>query len=86
MTPIAEEKNVVYNKSLNLGTSVSGFAALFVAVLIGGAIIAFPFMLLWNFCLVPATTGVHEIGFLQSWGILGLCHMVFDKHISPKSK
>ncbi len=34
-----------------------------------GAVIALPFMWLWNGCLVGAISGVSEIGYLQAWGL-----------------
>ena len=33
------------------------------------ALMAYPLMLLWNLCLVPATTVLKEVGWLQMWGI-----------------
>jgi hypothetical protein len=32
-------------------------------------LLSFPLMLLWNWCLVPAVTGLNEVGWLQMWGI-----------------
>ena len=51
-----------------------------------GAAIAFPFMLLWNGCLVGAVTGVNEITYLQSWGIYILSHLLFKMNVSGESK
>lgn len=36
-----------------------------------------PVMWLWNWCFVPAVSGVHEIGWLQAWGIMFLCGLLF---------
>ena len=50
--------------------------AMFGAILgmIGFAVVvsflfAWPVMMLWNGCLIPAVSGLHEIGWLQAWGI-----------------
>ena len=37
--------------------------------------LVWPFQLCWNEFLVPAITGVHEIGLLQAMGILTICHV-----------
>lgn len=42
-----------------------------------GAILSLPIMWLWNACLVPAVTGVNEIGWLQAWGLTVLCTALF---------
>jgi hypothetical protein len=42
--------------------------AIVLAILLG-ALFALPVMWLWNACLVPAVSGISEIGFLQAWGI-----------------
>lgn len=36
-----------------------------------------PVMWLWNGCLVPAVSGLNEIGWLQAWGILLLSNLLF---------
>lgn len=40
-------------------------------------IFSFPVMLLWNACLVPAIPSLVEIGWIQAWGILLLCGLLF---------
>lgn len=60
-----------------------GFVAL-VAVI--GVIMAYPVMLLWNGCLVDAVTGVHDITWLQAWGLLVLFGILFKSHASSSSK
>jgi hypothetical protein len=45
-------------------------------------IISLPVMLLWNSCLVPAVTGVNEIGWLQAWGLSILSGFFFKTTVS----
>lgn len=49
-----------------------------------GLLLSLPVMWLWNGCLVPAISGINEIGWLQAWGILVLCGFLF-KNSSVKS-
>ena len=56
------------------------FAVFIVTVSIIGAIVAFPVMLLWNGCLVDAVTGIHEITWLQAWGLIVLFSILFKSH------
>lgn len=51
-------------------------------IVIFGLILALPVMWLWNGCLVPAVSGVHEIGWLQAWGIAVLCGILFKSSSS----
>jgi hypothetical protein len=50
----------------NLLGTLLGFL---IIVLLYAAITAYPIMLLWNYCLVPATTGIKTITFLQAFGL-----------------
>jgi hypothetical protein len=55
-----------------------GAIAVFVAiVVVFGLLMSLPVMWLWNGCLVPAVSGVKELGWLQSWGMLILCGLLF---------
>jgi hypothetical protein len=38
---------------------------------------SFIVQLLWNNCLIGAVDGVHELGFLQAWGIYLMCALLF---------
>lgn len=40
-------------------------------------LMSYPVMLLWNGCAVPAITGLHEIGWLQAWGLSILTACLF---------
>jgi len=52
--------------------------ALALIVLLGGVFALFV-KLLWNGCLVGAIDGVHEITFLQAWGLNILSGFLFSK-------
>lgn len=49
-----------------------------------GLLLSLPVMLLWNYCLVPAVSGLGEIGWLQAWGILILANFLFKSHTTVK--
>lgn len=67
----------------------SKVAVLFVTMVVVsvalGALLAYPAMLLWNGCLVPAVPGVTEVTWLQMWGLTILCSILF-KNMSVSSK
>ncbi len=44
-----------------------------------GLLFSLPVMWLWNGCLVGAVSGVNEISWLQAWGILVLCGLLFKE-------
>jgi len=56
-----------------------------VAVVVLGLLISYPMMLLWNGCLVAAIPGIKTIGWLQAWGIMVLCEMLFKNSSSSSS-
>ena len=47
-----------------------------------GLLFSLPVMWLWNAALVPAIPGVVKIGWLQAWGILILCGLLFKPSVS----
>lgn len=47
-----------------------------------GLLFSLPVMWLWNAALVPAIPGVGKIGWLQAWGILILCGLLFKPSVS----
>lgn len=61
-----------------IGLTVAGVVSLVVL----GLIVSLPVMWLWNACLVAAIPGIKEIGWLQAWGILILCGMLFKNSSS----
>lgn len=67
---------------------LAGLAILFgvvALIVIIGLIIAYPMMLLWNGCLVPAVDGLHDVGWLQMWGIIILFGILFRSSSSSSS-
>jgi Sec-independent protein secretion pathway component TatC len=62
-------------------TVLVAVVALIIAV---GLLFSLPVMLLWNGCLVGAINGVNEITWLQAWGILVLCGLLFKTQLSKK--
>ena len=50
------------------------------------AIFALPVMLLWNYCLVGAVDGIHEIGFWQALGLLILTSLMFKNNTKKDEK
>ena len=38
------------------------------------ALLAYPYMLLWNAFLVKAIPGIHQVEWMQMWGITILAH------------
>lgn len=67
------------NAFVTVAGAVVGFVLL---VAVFGLIFALPVMWLWNGCIVPAVSGVHEIGWLQAWGISILCGLLFKSSSS----
>ena len=59
--------------------SIVGILALVVFL---GMLLSYPVMLLWNGCLVPAVGSVHEITWLQAWGLMILFGFLFKSSAS----
>ncbi len=53
-------------------------------IVIFGLLMSLPVMWLWNACLVAAIPGIKEIGWLQAWGILILCGLLFKPATASK--
>ncbi len=64
-----------------VGAVVLGIAGL----LLLSFLLSWPVFMLWNGCLVDAVTGVKEVTWLQSWGLMILCGFLFKSTVS-KSK
>lgn len=63
---------------MSQGSAVIAAIGLFIALIVVlGLILAYPVMLLWNGCLVPAVTGVHTVTWLQAWGLIVLFGILF---------
>lgn len=44
-------------------------------------LLAYPLMVLWNDALVPAISGVHEIGWLQAWFLQVIVSLLFRSEV-----
>ena len=47
-------------------------------------LLSWPVMVLWNECLMPAVDGVHEVTWLQAWGLSVLAGFLFNKTTTVK--
>ncbi len=63
---------------------ITGFIGLIAIALLLSFLLAWPVMMLWNGCLVPAVEGVKEIGWLQAWGLQFLVNMLFKLSVTKK--
>jgi len=63
---------------------VTGFIGLIAIALFLSFLLAWPVMMLWNGCLVPAVDGVKEIGWLQAWGLQFLVNLLFKLSVTNK--
>ena len=65
------------NKMETIGKIIGIAVVGVVAIVVLGLILSLPVMWLWNACLIAAIPGIKEIGWLQAWGILILCGLLF---------
>lgn len=63
---------------------ISDFVALLITSIVIDLILAIPVMLLWNGVLVHAVSGVQELTYLESWGMIVLTEILFKVRTSPK--
>jgi len=47
-------------------------------------LLAYPLMVLWNEALVPAVSGVHEIGWVQAWFLQVMVTLLFRSEVKLK--
>lgn len=74
-------------RKMNTLVKIVGLLAAAVGLIVFfGLLFSLPVMLLWNIALVPAIPGLVEIGWLQAWGILILCGLLFKPTVSNKSE
>jgi len=62
-------------------------AAIFISfafALIFAAILAYPTMLLWNW-LIPSIFGLRTISYLEAFGLIELCSVLFQSSNSSKN-
>lgn len=67
---------------MNAGTAfvtVVGVVGLIIGL---SFLFSWPVYMLWNGCLISAVDGVHEITWLQAWGISALCSCLFKSYTS----
>ena len=69
-------------KASTIFAGVVGVIALGVFV---SFLLSWPVMWLWNNALIGAVDGVHEITWLQAWGLSILCSFLFKSHITKSS-
>jgi hypothetical protein len=63
---------------------ITTFVGLLAGRLLLSFLLAWPVMELWNQCLVPAVSGLKEIGWLQAWGLQFLVNLLFKMSIVNK--
>jgi hypothetical protein len=63
---------------------ITTFIGLIAISLLLSFLLAWPVMMLWNGCLVPAVEGVNQIGWLQAWGLQFLVNMLFRISVTKK--
>jgi hypothetical protein len=67
---------------MNAGTAFVTVVVV-VGLIIGlSFLFSWPVYMLWNGCLISAVDGVHEITWLQAWGISALCSFLFKSYTS----
>lgn len=57
-----------------------------VALIFFSFLLSWPAMWLWNNALIGAVDGVHEVSWLQAWGISILCNFLFKTKLSVSEK
>ena len=83
---IPSKVNIYKENKMETIAKVIGLAVVgIVAIVVLGLILSLPVMWLWNACLVAAIPGIKEIGWLQAWGILILCGLLFKNSSSSSS-
>ena len=69
---------------MKIGLILSAIVGFIALALFFSFLFSWPVMALWNGCLVGAVDGVHQITWLQAWGLSILCEFLF-KPISVTS-
>lgn len=63
---------------------IGDFVIKLVVALILDLILSYPIMLLWNGCLVPAISGVNQIGWMQALGLGVLVALMVPRGMKKK--
>lgn len=80
---IPSKVNIYKENKMETVAKMIGLAVVgIVGIVVLGLILSLPVMWLWNACLVAAIPGIKEIGWLQAWGILILCGLLFKNSSS----
>ena len=61
----------------DLSLKTTAFVGALMIVVLFSALLAYPYMLLWNTFLVKAIPGIKEVEWMQMWGITILAHGLF---------
>jgi hypothetical protein len=71
----------------NLIEKIFLFVGIIAVLVFISFLLAWPTMILWNACLVPAVSGLKEVEWTQAWGIQILAVILFGQTgFSGKSK
>lgn len=65
------------DKVITVLTLIVGFIAV-------SFLLAWPVMMLWNTCLVPAINGVNQVDWIQAWGLTFLASAFFKNTCTSK--
>jgi hypothetical protein len=76
------EENKMGNIAKVIGVAMIGV----VIIIASGLLFSLPVMWLWNGCLIAAIPGIKSIGWLQAWGILILCGLLFKSSVTTKNQ
>ena len=71
---------------MKIGLILSAIVGFVVLLVVLSFLFSWPVWMLWNGCLVGAIDGVHQITWLQAWGLSILCSFLFKpSNVSTKS-
>lgn len=71
------------NNLLAIFGAFAVFAGLITLTVVVGLILALPVMLLWDW-LMPGIFGLRTITWLEAWGLLVMCGLLFKSHTPTK--
>ena len=70
---------------MNKMNKMIGMIVMILTVVAGfGLLFSLPVYLLWNGCLVGAIDGIHEVTWLQAWGLNILAGFLFKTTVNTK--
>ena len=80
-----KEENKMENIAKVIGVAMISTFIITVIIIAFGLLFSLPVMWLWNGCLIAAIPGVKTIGWLQAWGIMILCGLLFKSSVTTKN-